>query len=414
MKHTAGWPVLLLALSALSGCGGGGNSANASAHNFSAGGANVVAVSVGGSFPSGTNGNNTFNIPYVTVTVCVPGTSTCAQIDHVLVDTGSSGLRIMAPVLNGLALPRMADPQNTANTIGECLPFADGYSWGPVSTADITIGGEHASAVPVQVIGDKTYLAPSMAPGCTSNGSALDSVSSFDANGILGVSVFEQDCGPACEPGVAMTAPNVYYSCGASSCQATTLAANDQVGNPVADFATDNNGVILQLPSIPSAGAPSASGYLVFGIGTESNNGLAGAKVLTSDQYGDIITMFNGQTLNSSFVDSGSNALFFPDSSIPACASPNQDFYCPQTLQNLSASNQGQNGTVRQTSFQVANLDRINTSYYAIKSLAGPAAPIPGNSAYFDWGLPFFYGRAVFVGIEGRTAGSATGPYYAY
>jgi hypothetical protein len=33
---------------------------------------------------------------------------------------------------------------------------------------------------------------------------------------------------------------------------------------------------------------------------------------------------------------------------------------------------------------------------------------------YFDWGLPFFYGRSVFTAIEGQAAGSAVGPYYAY
>ena len=30
---------------------------------------------------------------FTTVTICVPGTTTCQSIDHVLVDTGSSGLR---------------------------------------------------------------------------------------------------------------------------------------------------------------------------------------------------------------------------------------------------------------------------------------------------------------------------------
>src|ERR1700681_941671 len=30
---------------------------------------------------------------FTTITICIPGTSTCQSIDHVLVDTGSSGLR---------------------------------------------------------------------------------------------------------------------------------------------------------------------------------------------------------------------------------------------------------------------------------------------------------------------------------
>ena len=33
---------------------------------------------------------------------------------------------------------------------------------------------------------------------------------------------------------------------------------------------------------------------------------------------------------------------------------------------------------------------------------------------FFDWGLPFFFGREVFVAIEGQETPSGPGPYYAY
>lgn len=38
----------------------------------------------------------TRNMPTTSVTVCVPGTSNCATVDNVQVDTGSQGLRILA------------------------------------------------------------------------------------------------------------------------------------------------------------------------------------------------------------------------------------------------------------------------------------------------------------------------------
>jgi hypothetical protein len=37
-----------------------------------------------------------------------------------------------------------------------------------------------------------------------------------------------------------------------------------------------------------------------------------------------------------------------------------------------------------------------------------------GGSTTFIWGMPYFYGRPIYVGIEGRTAGNYTGPYFAY
>src|SRR5438132_8191135 len=92
-----------LGLSACGG-GGGGSSAPPAASSTptpaapaaapapaSASDANVVPITI----DSGTTGQ-AFNSAFVTVTVCVPGATACQQIDHVLLDTGSFGLRIAA------------------------------------------------------------------------------------------------------------------------------------------------------------------------------------------------------------------------------------------------------------------------------------------------------------------------------
>ena len=94
------------------------------------------------------------NEAFVTITICVPGSTTqCQTIDHVLVDTGSSGLRLLSSTGGGelgLTLPPAND--SSGNPLYECVTFLDGYIWGSVSTADITVAGEKASSANVHVV----------------------------------------------------------------------------------------------------------------------------------------------------------------------------------------------------------------------------------------------------------------------
>jgi hypothetical protein len=337
----------------------------------------------------------------------------------VLVDTGSYGLRLLASALNGLPLSAQADPATSGNRIAECLPFADGYTWGAVATADLTLGGEKASGLPINIIDDNGSFSPTVPASCSNTaGGNIGTLDDLGANGVLGVGLFSYDCGTYCTlPVSAQTSGYLYYSCNASTCTPTTEALASQVINPVAFFGTDNNGVILQLPAIAASGATTATGYLVFGIGTQSNNGLDGATVLTTNDVGNITTNFNGQALNSSFLDSGSNGLYFPDSSIPHCTggAGAANFYCPSSTLSLTALNQGQNGATSSVSFQIANLDGLGNTDFALDDVGGPATSITGiGSSYFDFGLPFFFGHTVFAAIGGMTADGTVGPYVAY
>ncbi len=377
-----------------SGPGGGGAAAPAGP------GSNVLAISVNAG-PLGNYANGVF----ASVTLCVPGTSNCQTIDSMLVDTGSSGIRVLSSALS-LTLP--TENASSGKPMAECAQFVDSFSWGPVQIADVNLSSEHASSVPIQVIGESQFP---VAAGCKATGlKANDTLQTLGANGILGVGLFLQDCGPAC----AQTSgnPNFYYSCPtAATCAATQAAANLQLQNPVALFSGDNNGVIVELPAISGGGSPPVAGSLVFGIGTQSNNGLSGT-VYTLNAQGGLTTTFNGKSYPGSFIDSGSNALFFLDaatSGIPVCKD-NSSFYCPASTMNLSAMNQGGNGASTTVNFSVANADSILSAAgaAAFNDLAGPS---PGN---FDWGLPFFFGRTVFTAIEGRSTPQGTGPYWAY
>jgi hypothetical protein len=349
--------------------------------------------------------NSYFDGAFTSVTVCVPGQATaCQTIDGVLVDTGSSGLRLLSSALS-LSLPQQTG--NTGAPVAECLQFLDGFTWGPVQAADVKLAGEQASAVPIQVIGAPAFS--TVPPDCASSGTPENTLASLGANGILGIGLFRQDCGIGCAF-VGASNPGLYYECPSLGCQTTAEPLTKQVQNPVWLFSRDNNGVVVQLPAVPIGGAPSATGSLVFGIGTQSNNSLGSATVLTVDANGNITTVFRGQSYGSSFIDSGSNGIYFLDAAttgLPICPDTS-DFYCPATLQTLSATNRGANGATSAVNFAVGNNDQLNVNFTAFSEVAGP------NPGGFDWGLGFFFGRSVFTAIEGQGTPGGTGPYFAY
>ncbi len=370
---------------------------------------NVVSVIVDGG-PAAAPG--TVNTLFTTVTICVPGSTTqCQTIDHVQVDTGSYGFRVLASVLS-LALP--AATNSAGNALVECTQFVDGFSWGPVSSADIQVSGEKASAVPIQVIGGSSFPVPA---ACSGTGTEEDTVATFGANGILGIGVFEQDCGAGCANG---STSGFYYACTPTACLPTIVPLNSQVLNPVPLFATDNNGTLIELPAVAAAGAATVTGALIFGIDTQSNNASGNQTVLTVDpNVGEFTTMFNGQSLDGSFIDSGSNGVYFNDSSIPACTDPNfSGFYCPATTQNLTAVLQGATTSISATvNFSVGNTETVSTAnptFAALPTIAGPIAVTPSDPEPFDWGLPFFYGRTVINAIEQHSTKVGTGPYVAF
>ena len=355
------------------------------------------------------------NEAFTSITVCVPNTTTCQTIDHVLVDTASSGLRLLSSVLT-IPLPQQND--SSGNPLDECAVFLDGYVWGPVSLADISIAGEKASSVPVQVvIGDSA--APPVPSSCSSRSMGPNkgnSVAALRANGVIGLGFFQRDCGSTCVSGTG-NIPPVYYDCPASGCNPTYVALGQQLSNPVPMFPSDNNGVLMYLPSVPSGGSGPISGTLIFGIGTQSNNALQNATIYTvpdsGANAGDITTTFNGVSYPASFIDSGSSGIFFLDSTttgLPTCTGTNSSFYCPTTSPTrLTATNQGANGSLGVVNFSIENADRLlSTTNIAFSTLGGP------RTGSFDWGLSFFYGRVVFTAIENANTPGGPGPYVAY
>lgn len=416
MTHRKGlflalFPCALLMFAAA--CGGGSSSSQSSGGGGGGSTAqNTLAVSVNSGISTQfayTNGI------FVSVTVCQPGsTSACVTVPNVLLDTGSTGLRLLSSTVSSIGLKNVA---SGGQTLTNCVQYLDGsYNWGPVATADVQLSGELASSVPIQVIAEPSDTFPLAPSSC--GGTAINTPDLFGANGILGVSFYQQDCGSACTLGTTSNG-GAYYLCSASACTITTASLSQQLQNPVGLFTGDNNGLMLTLPSIASSGAVSASGTLTFGVGTQSDNALGNVFVLMPDAFGNFSTTFNSTTTNVAFLDSGSSALFFLDNAstgFPNC-STYTGFYCPSSTQSLTAKNIGSDGATSTVSFSVANGDNLLRSNNDVFSdLAGTGDDTTDNPPfmYFDWGLPFFFGRSVFVVLEDKSAGSRSGPYWAY
>ena len=428
--------LLLIVSGFAAGCGGSTTSTSTTTNSSgSASGANVLAIAVNGG-PEQTNGYIYQNAAFASATICAPGsTSNCATIDNLLVDTGSTGLRLFDSEVSSLNLPALKASNGSAAY--DCVAFVSGaYLWGPVQQADVTLGGETASNVPIHVISSATSGVPS---SCSNGATENDNTAELlGANGLIGVGVEPTDCfyagASVCDPSYGLSSPPypAYYTCSGSTCSPAFIAKANQVVNPVALFAKDNNGVIVELPST-SGSAASLSGNLIFGIGTESNNQLASSATVLTLTCDNFTTVFDGQTFGitdattcagpASFIDSGSNTLSFPNvPGITECPSntPVGDLsglYCPATTQSFSATNEGEDGKSKSTSFSVANAEGLFTNSATESDAVLPTLAGTNPTGYgFDWGLPFFYGVNVYSSIDGQSvpSGAPAAPWWAY
>jgi len=408
----------LLPFALTAACGGGGEGPVTGGGGGGGGSPGNVDPVVVDSGPSAANPS--INTAFVSVTICAPGNpNNCQVIPYVEIDTGSTGLRVVYSALTPALAAALQTATVNGNPLTECLQFAVGSSYGSVKIADMTMStsGEHAAGVALQLIGDPAYPLPL---DCMVN--PQNNVDAFGANGLLGIGPLAQDCGTVCTTPPALA--GTYYSCPSpSTCAGTTVTLAEQLQNPVKLLSQDYNGVIIELEPVGSGGAATAAGSLVFGIGTQTNNGLATATVLTVDSgSGFFLATYpvNGTQYPAGILDSGSNANYFNDNTISVCPSTDTvapGFYCPAaTLTGLSATLQGTNNAMLTAVFDVANAHNLlmaNPSFTAFSNLAAPPSGT-GATQDFDLGLPYFFGRNIYIGMEGENTPGGMGPYVAY
>ncbi len=438
-------------------------------------GANTVSVNVN----FGPNGYTTaadsyYNGVFTTVTICEPGSTTaCMNIKNVLVDTDSVGLRVLSSAVSGLTLPQVTDA-TTSYPLYACVQFGDlSYTWGPMQMATVQVGGETANTtpggtanagIPIQVISSGTvpeevsyesglYANPCLVlPGTATPSGGLDddTVANLEANGILGIGLFPQDCGTNCTSLSTASGEYLAYQSSTGDAYVEPEPLTAQAWNPVAAFPSDNNGVMLSLPTIASTGASTTAnpvtGTLYFGINTQSNNQITTQTVYEVDCDGDFLqATYNGVTYQDVvggdqsncttntpiFLDSGSNALYMLDAGTLSSASgitvnncTDNGYYCPTSTLNMAVTLEGYNSTsvTGNGTISIESADSLfSNEYAAFNDLGGPscvsttAAPCSATAGmeYFDFGLPFFYGKPIFVGIEGSNSSYPNG-YWAF
>lgn len=405
-------PAAVLAF-VLVACGGGGGGSSSDSSTASASGSSSTASSSSSAASLDSNAVAVtvssvlegVNQPLVSVTVCEPGTDTCQTVDNVLLDSGSSGLRLFATALDSTFVSALTAQTQSGVALAECAHFGSGNLWGSVKQVDLVMNGEKASSLPVQIIGDTdaTYTSPS---AC---GNQYTKASDLGANGILGVNQLVADCGSGCES----SGQGWYYTCtSGGTCTDVGVASEDQIPQPVSYFTStgDSNGVVLVMDSVDGSGAASASGVLYFGIGTRSNNTPSSSvTVYDTDEYGSFstATVTEDSTARTAgyggYADTGSNGYFFP-SGMTVCG----DWYCPSSTTSVTATLL-ESGNTLSTSFSIGNAQTFwSTGYAALPELGG------ADSYYVDLGMPFFYGRTVYVAINGASTSLGSGPYIAY
>ena len=171
--------------------------------------------------------------------VCEPGSTTnCTTVPNVLVDTGSTGLRLLSGAVSGLSLPSITD--RAAMTFRSASSLSAWHTSGgrlrrrtfiwpgkPLPRSRFTLSAISAVC--------RAYELPQ--PG-TSGAVDLNTVQALGANGILGVGNLLRIAARLAPP--LLTVPAVYFSCPSGACQITavpTATTKGQFRNPVALFA---------------------------------------------------------------------------------------------------------------------------------------------------------------------------------
>ncbi len=393
MKILIKYTSLCLLFTIIISCNNGGSSTANTAHD------NVTSIIV----DSGYNESGS-NIPYVTVTICKPGTLQCQVLDHVILDTGSTGFKIDQSqlTLNDLPIITYSDLP-----LYECALYGAGYLFGSLAYADIKLSGETAINIPIEIINDGSQDG---VPTSCSNGVSFVDLSALGAKAIIGINVISNP-NNTYFPLVYTSSNQESYSLIADP---NTIPVKLNV-NPIAAFIADNNGAILQLPFVDNTSNTPIDGTLTFGLNTQADNIVSESiyKLLGSPNQIDYIGAFiadSGELVTQAIFDSGTPVLAFYSTVINQCPESGDmaGYYCPDNGVQLWTSI-----LTNYSSGVVVPINELIESYafsekFSVVPFLGYMMDASENLTIY--GLPAFFGRSIYLGFEGNSTDRVNTP----
>lgn len=340
------------------------------------------------------------NMPCTTIKICYPSKRLlCQTIKNILVDTGSTGLRIYSSKLK-LNLPEFKE---NGKEIGICTFFGiqnvtRKIIWGHIATAKLMLGKETTPAIPIEIIDRNFYQQYSknskvQNPACgklSDDEKTLMKEKHVLYNGILGVGFSKYDLID-------------YYYCSSNNCSVKHGKFNNPIVNPITTLKKDNNGIIFVMPT-KDAVNNGKQGKLILGIQTRKNNteefGVYKAYSLCSWCLGYINEKVNGN-ISSVLIDSGTNFIYYNTNKkknnkvIKIKFIPND----PEVTRSVIYSYLRIN-SVTKNNLPAVNFNVLKTENNNIDSIV--------------LGFPWFYGKAVGIIFRDKNSAYGSGPAYLF
>ncbi|MDQ5922225.1 MAG: hypothetical protein QG673_2284 [Pseudomonadota bacterium] len=322
-------------------------------------------------------------------------------IDHVLLDTGSSGFKVLKSQLNSsLTFSSILQGNNPESPISSCVTYGSGYMFGSNNLAGLQIGGQRADNVPIQIINDGSQS--SVPDNCSSNGRFANLLQTSGARGILGVNPMTFESNSTLQNLIYVQTSSGFVNIVESSVQTLNV-------NPLSLLMQNNNGLIISYPKVSKNSTISIYGTMVMGLNTTSNNvipsTIQSVRGNPNTNLGYFDVNENGWPVSGIF-DSGTDTLALGGYNIPVC---NDSSFCPSSPVTFSTivSNYdgGESSYIMQTVSSVQGLG----GYAVLPYWGTRLLPSSGLAVY---GLPFFYGRNVYLGFY--DSGTSTTPTWGY